>query len=144
MYTLGKQSQEKLKNVDGKLAECFRRALSRSPVDVSAICGHRNKADQTKVFESGNSQVEWPCSKHNSFPSEAIDFQPYPMPRPKNKKFTALEKAKLYATYATFYGVMVCEASHMGIKLRGGIDWDKDGDFFDQSFDDLGHIELVS
>ena len=26
--------------------------------------------------------------------------------------------------------------------IRGGHDWDRDGDFTDQNFDDLGHVEL--
>jgi hypothetical protein len=39
-------------------------------------------------------------------------------------------------------GVLYAIARAEGIDIRLGVDWDSDLDFFDQSFDDLGHIEL--
>ena len=39
-------------------------------------------------------------------------------------------------------GVFLHVAHREGIVIRQGVDWDMDGDFFDQKFDDLGHLEL--
>src|SRR4030042_6221304 len=50
--------------------------------DISIICGHRSKEDQEKALLEGHSKVPWPKSKHNSFPSRAIDVWPYPVEWP--------------------------------------------------------------
>ena len=35
------------------------------------------------------------------------------------------------------------EAAKQGIEIRTGMDWDGDGDYRDQTFDDLVHVEVV-
>jgi hypothetical protein len=39
-------------------------------------------------------------------------------------------------------GILFAAADEVGVGVRIGVDWDGDLDFFDQSFDDMGHIEL--
>jgi alpha-glucuronidase len=46
--------------------------------DVTVVCGHRGKVEQQRCFEKGTSKLEWPHSKHNSWPSLAVDLAPYP------------------------------------------------------------------
>ena len=45
--------------------------------DCSIFQSYRDKETQNKYFKNGTSQVEWPNSKHNQTPSEAIDLAPY-------------------------------------------------------------------
>ena len=75
----------------------------------------------------------------------AFDFKPYQKgvnayPLESDSKATR-EKKK-----ARFYhaqGIILSIAEYEGIEIRQGVDWDGDGDFMDQSFDDLGHVELL-
>jgi peptidoglycan L-alanyl-D-glutamate endopeptidase CwlK len=52
-------------------------SLAHDGWDITIVCGHRDCAAQTIAFESGNSEVNWPDSKHNSTPSMAVDAAPY-------------------------------------------------------------------
>lgn len=45
--------------------------------DCTIRQGYRDKDTQNKYFRNGTSKVEWPNSKHNLMPSEAIDLSPY-------------------------------------------------------------------
>lgn len=40
-------------------------------------------------------------------------------------------------------GIMYGIARKFNIPIRFGLDWDSDLDFFDQSFNDLGHLESI-
>lgn len=47
--------------------------------DFSVLCGHRGLMDQMKAFNNGKSLAKFPYSKHNKYPSMAIDICPYPL-----------------------------------------------------------------
>ena len=47
--------------------------------DFSVLKGHRPEHEQNAAYASGASELEWPFSKHNLIPSEAIDIAPYPI-----------------------------------------------------------------
>lgn len=99
--------------------------------DCTVLEGHRNKARQDAAFNSGLSKLRFPASKHNQFPSRAIDVIPYPI------NFSDIKR--IYE-----FGHFVVEtAEKLGIGLRWGGDWDGDGDTKDQSFNDLVHFELT-
>jgi peptidoglycan L-alanyl-D-glutamate endopeptidase CwlK len=46
--------------------------------DVTVVCGHRGKAEQDHCFAIGTSKLKWPMSRHNVYPSLAVDLAPYP------------------------------------------------------------------
>lgn len=76
--------------------------------------------------------------------SEAADLTPYqpgvnPWPQPGDPPEVADKKVR---RFYFLQGVLYAIAREEGIDVRLGVDWDTDLDFFDQSFDDLGHIEL--
>ena len=99
--------------------------------DFSVIGGHRGKAAQDEAFATGNSHVRWPKSKHNSWPSRAVDVAPWPIDWYDKEAFAYL-------------GGVVMACGHMlGIRLRWGHDWDMDGNLHNQSFVDAPHIELI-
>lgn len=110
--------------------------------DCSVIWGNRGKVAQTKAFDSGNSKKQWPDSKHNKLPSDAIDIIPYPINW--GDTGTTKERQKAIARFYHFAGYVEAKAENLGIKMRWGGDWDSDRDFSDQNFDDLAHWEIMT
>lgn len=96
--------------------------------DCSIICGHRGEEDQNLALKHGFSKVAWPNSRHNRWPSTAVDVAPWYAERPHIRwddraGFLAL------ADYA------LTVAAEMGIQVRWGGHWTR--------FPDLPHYELV-
>ena len=45
--------------------------------DFAVICGHRGQEEQDKAYAQGFSKLKYPKSKHNSYPSLAVDLAPW-------------------------------------------------------------------
>ncbi|CAL9980626.1 endolysin [Vibrio phage D51] len=101
--------------------------------DHSVLCGYRDEQTQNSYYQKGTSRVKYPNSKHNQFPSIAVDVQPYPWTD---------DKQGLKELYM-FIGFVQGIATSMGIKIRCGADWDGDRSIKDQNFHDVFHIELL-
>ena len=101
--------------------------------DISLITGYRGREEQNQKFAEGKSKVRFPDGKHNQSPSKAVDFQPYPLPK---------RKEKLWASLAYIAGRAIEIGKQRGMSIRWGGDWDRDGDLTDQTFDDLYHLEV--
>ena len=99
--------------------------------DFSIICGHRNQAAQKLAYLRGKSNVQFPNSKHNSYPSVAVDIAPYPI------DWDDRESSYLLGGY------IIRLAHEMGIPIRTGADWNNNGKTRDQTLHDPGHIELL-
>ena len=99
-------------------------------MDVSLTTGHRTENAQNDLYPK-YTKVQWPNSKHNSFPSLAIDLQPYPYPDNEND---------LRAGLGYMAGLARCIAESRGFQIRWGGDWNRNGDVTDNNFDDLFHI----
>lgn len=136
MPTYSKQSIDKLSQVDHRLISIFSRIIKY--YDHTILTGHRTQAEQNAHYDANRSKVRWPNSKHNSLPSKAIDAAPYPIP---DKWGEAHWKDKV--RFYEFAAIVRYEAIREGINLRWGGDWDGDGDYKDNNFDDLVHFELV-
>lgn len=107
--------------------------LNLEIASITLLVGHRNEHDQTLAFVTGHSKTPWPKSKHNSFPSHAVDFCTYPV---------NLKSSKLREELAYVAGAANVIAKEEGFIVRWGGDWDQDGDLDDQKFDDLFHLEI--
>lgn len=79
MYKWGKTSKDRLATCDKRLQEMADMMLARSEFDLSIACGYRTKEEQNEAFEKGKSRAKFGQSKHNSFPSKAIDIWPCPV-----------------------------------------------------------------
>ena len=111
-------------------------------VDFTLICAHRTQAEQDKSVADGVSKTPWPRSKHNAYPSEAMDIAPYfkelggidweDIPAIAN----LVGRAQSIAHRLLREGKIRCE-------LRWGGDWDGDGRTRDQGFMDYVHLERV-
>ena len=122
MASFGKASTRRLLTCTPELQEVLNEAIKH--FDFSIIWGHRGKFHQNRVFDEGYSKVQWPNSRHNSLPSEAVDIVPYPGGfKNKDKTFTEM------ATY------MLSAASKCGVPLFWGGHW--------RSFKDLAHFQII-
>ena len=99
----------------------------------SVIKGHRPEEEQHQAFLNGNSKLDWPKGKHNAYPSKAQDVRAYPFPEKEQEQ----REEQLYLL-GLYRGV----AEMMGVPLRTGADWDRDGEILDNGFDDFFHAEI--
>lgn len=128
MPMFSEKSYRKLYTCNHKLVALFEEVIKQ--FDCTIICGHRDKTEQMRAYNSGHSKTPWPKSKHNGIPSKAVDVIPYPLDWEDRERMSF------------FAGVVKGVASQMGIGIRWGGDWDMDTEVKDNRFDDLVHFEL--
>ncbi|MDB2415362.1 M15 family metallopeptidase [Rickettsiales bacterium] len=122
-------SQERLSQCDLRLQKICNEVIKY--FDFTIVDGYRNKEKQNNLFYSGQSKLKYPHSKHNEFPSRAVDIAPYPINWNDKERFYLLA------------GMMFAVAEWQNIPIRWGGDWNKNWKFSDQSFHDLPHFELI-
>ena len=88
--------------------------------------------EQEIYYEQGLTNVNWPLSKHNKYPSEAIHVVPYPI------------DWEDYDRFFYFGGFVKGIAQQMGIGITWGGDWNSNNVFTDQALNDYVHFELIS
>ncbi len=130
-------SAERLFTCEVRLRKLFNKVVQHR--DCTILEGKRSQIVQDEYFETGRSKVKWPDGKHNKNPSEAADVAPYPIPPNWGE-----DHWKDMVIFYEFAAIVRYEAAKLGIKIRWGGDWDGDGDYRDQTFDDLVHFELVN
>ncbi len=133
------RSESRLLQCSPKIQLVFRNVIK--VVDNTILTGHRTEFVQNKKFyaKPQQSKVKWPNGKHNSIPSQAIDAAPWPIPENWGENHWK-DKVKFYQ----FASIVMYEAEKLGIALRWGGDWDGDGNYKDQTFDDLVHFEELN
>jgi peptidoglycan L-alanyl-D-glutamate endopeptidase CwlK len=77
MYKYSQRSKNNLATASEPLQILFNEVIKK--VDVTVIYGHRNKQEQELMVSQGYSKLNFPNSKHNSWPSQAVDVAPYPI-----------------------------------------------------------------
>lgn len=128
-------------------------------IDFSVICGARSKEEQDLAVSQGNSKTPWPTSKHNTFPSQAVDIYPYivgigvlidtpdciakikevwKLPDLDDQKIKAFVKEE----FCKLAGVILMCARMNKYALVWGGDWDGDENRLEKSFIDLPHFEM--
>jgi peptidoglycan L-alanyl-D-glutamate endopeptidase CwlK len=120
MNIFSSHSLKQLSTCDIRLQEIMNRAIVE--IDFSVICGFRNEQDQNEAFDNGYSKLKWPKSKHNFFPSCAVDIAPYPIRWTDTVRFVELSK------------VIKRIAGELLVDIIWGGDWVK--------FIDMPHYEL--
>ena len=136
MSFLGAASNAKLDTCHPDLQRLLRKVAER--VNFTVLCGHRGELEQNEAVRTGNSKTRWPNSRHNSFPSEAVDIWPW---TPEGK----LDWKDIPAG-AMLMGYVLAVAHEMGIEIELGIDWNMDwrtaGHDPKEKFYDGPHIQL--
>lgn len=145
MYKFGKSSQERLDTCHEDIQVIMNEVIKI--YDISVIEGHRSEATQRRYFAEGKSTLDgvYNKSKHQSYPSMAIDIMPY---KKGTNAFSGEEKDN--RRFYTMMGMVqmiahrLLEEGKITHKVRFGLDWDGDQMYTDQTFDDLPHVELVA
>lgn len=122
-------SKVRLQSCHPKLQLLFSEVIKH--YDCTILCGHRTKDEQDEVLRLGKSKVAWPSSKHNAFPSLAIDIVPYPVDWEDTARFYH------------FAGFVLGLSKLMNIPIRWGGDFSMDLNFKNESFIDMPHFELI-
>lgn len=102
--------------------------------DFVVVEGFRGKDAQNAAYAKGLSKLPWPLGNHNKNPSTAADCAPYPV--------DWSEREKAHLRFAFMQGVIYAHARRLGVKVRFGMDWNRNLDPRDESFIDLPHVEL--
>ena len=76
-FKFGAKSLERLEQCHEDLQKIAHELIKE--MDVTILCGHRGEKEQNAAFVAGASKLTWPRSKHNKFPSLAVDIAPYPV-----------------------------------------------------------------
>jgi peptidoglycan L-alanyl-D-glutamate endopeptidase CwlK len=125
MNYFSSHSINQLKTCNDRLQEIMHRAIIE--IDFSILCGFRNEHDQNEAFDNGYSELKWPKSNHNFYPSRAVDIAPYPINWKDTVRFVKLSK------------VIKRIAEELFINIKWG------GDFMDKKGrpkPDMPHYEL--
>ena len=107
--------------------------------DCTIVCGHRGEVAQNQAYAAGNSEKPWPLSKHNKWPSLAVDAAPF--------EKTAIDWGKLqssnFAGFVMGVAEMLFAEGKITHHIRSGADWDMDDDVDDTKFWDACHFEII-
>lgn len=120
MFKFSKRSKSRLSTCDERLQIICNELILR--MDVTILCGHRGEKEQNKAYNNGFSKLKFPHSKHNQFPSKAVDVAPYPVDWKNIRRFN--EMCDIIQEIADQYN----------IKIKLGRDFN--------SFKDYPHVEL--
>jgi len=132
MPTFGEWSLKQLATLHPDLQAVLEDAIRY--VDFRIQEGHRAEDAQNAAYANGASKLQWPKSMHNNKPSHAADLLPWP--------FDFRDDWKDTARFARLMGHIESAARRRGVKLRFGLDWDRDGKTIDETFRDFPHVEI--
>lgn len=105
-------------------------------IDIMVIEGHRPRERQAYLYASGRTRpgpilTKTMNSPHCDSPSSAVDIAPHPLDWDDYEAFEEMGR------------VVLRVANELGVQLRWGADWDRDGATHDERFRDYPHFELV-
>lgn len=140
MPAFSQQSLARLGTCDPRLQRLFLEVIKR--VDCTITDGYRDERAQNEAFAAGTSTVRFPGSKHNVFPSRAVDVAPFPIEWPDQNTMGCERYARALGRWYMFVGYVRACAFDLGIKVRCGADWNGNFEVKDQNFHDLPHFEL--
>lgn len=150
-FALSAKSLERLKEVDDRLVRVVKRAIEISSVDFMVVEGVRTREQCMVNYGKGRTQAEcvakgvpasyakpsvakvtWLSNPFNSkhVTGHAVDLCPAPYDWKNLSDFDAMARAMMNA------------AKELGVSIRWGADWDKDGKPREKGETDSPHFEL--
>lgn len=132
---LNPRSKERLANVDAKLITLITNVASSCPVDfqIANMGGYRSASLQNELYTQGKSKCDGVTSKSKHQEGKAVDIVVYIDGKPTwDKEY-----------YAYVAGAVLTLSNMQGVKVRWGGDWNSNGLFSDNKYNDLPHFELI-
>lgn len=139
-FSLGATSRARLKGVHPQLVRVVERAVELTTVDFMVLEGVRTPQRQRELYAQGRTKpgkvVTWTLTSNHFVKADgfghAVDLCPWPVDWNDLKKFDAIAKA------------MFAAAAELGVRIRWGADWDRDGKPRERGETDSPHFELAS
>lgn len=128
MNKFSSTSRERLETCHPLLQELMGHVLNQ--IDITIVCGHRTAIEQNNAYADGKSRLKWPKSKHNAYPSLAVDIAPYPIRWEDTESFRKLGDIVIKCWDK------IPDERRTGWKLVWGGSW--------QNFTDLPHYQIES
>jgi peptidoglycan L-alanyl-D-glutamate endopeptidase CwlK len=141
MFQFGRKSKLQIATAHQDWQLILSTAIMVTEVDFGVAEAHRSKTLQLQYFNEGRTECDGIniLSKHNYYPSLAVDIYPYV--NGKAKWVTA--DLSYLAGIIKAVSEMLYAQGKITHKVRWGGNWDKDGEILtDQQFDDMPHMEL--
>jgi len=150
-FNLSLRSLDRLRGVDDRLVQVVKRAIQITPVDFMVVEGVRSreqcrinygkgrtaaelakKGIDKKYAQPKAAKVTWLSDPYNSkhCTGKAVDLCPAPYDWKNLKDFDRMAEA------------MMTAAKELGVSIRWGADWDKDGKLREKGESDSPHFEL--
>jgi peptidoglycan LD-endopeptidase CwlK len=136
MPKFSQESFSKLSTCEHDLQVLFYEVIKT--FDCTILVGHRNEADQEIVFKTGNSKKQWPNSKHNLHPAQAVDVAPFPLP-----DWSKTSEFIYFGGYVMGIAQKLFDEGKMTHKIRYGGDFNSNNRVSDSNFLDAVHFELI-
>jgi len=139
-HVLSARSRTRLQGVHPDLIRVVERAIQLSRQDFTVLEGVRTPERQKQLYAQGRTKpgpkVTWTLnSRHFVNPKtgygHAVDLAPFPIDWSDLTKFDAISRAMFDA------------AKELGIAIRWGADWDRDGKPRERGETDSPHFELA-
>lgn len=139
-HVLSARSRTRLQGVHPDLIRVVERAIQLSRQDFTVLEGVRTLERQKQLYAQGRTKpgpkVTWTLnSRHFVDPKtgygHAVDLAPFPIDWSELTKFDAISRAMFDA------------AKELGIAIRWGADWDRDGKPRERGESDSPHFELA-
>jgi peptidoglycan L-alanyl-D-glutamate endopeptidase CwlK len=138
-YALGPKSRERLAGVHPNLVKVVERAIAISSQDFMVLEGVRTPERQRELYAQGRTKpgpkVTWTLTSNHFKQADgyghAVDLVPYPVDWNTLSKFDAMADAMRRAS------------AELGIPIRWGADWDRDGKPREKGESDSPHFELA-
>lgn len=137
MFALSKTSLKRLEGVDNHLIAVVQRAIQISKVDFTVTEGLRTKQRQAELYAQGRTKpgrVVTGTMNSKHITGHAVDLCPYHDGELKWGNIDLFDQVGL---------AMFRAASEIGVKIRWGADWDRDGNLREKGETDSPHFELV-
>lgn len=125
-FKLGTRSRSRLVGVHPILVQIVERAIELTTHDFTVLEGRRTKERQKELVAQG---VSWTMNSRH-LTGHAVDLAPVPIDWTNLPAFDAVAKA------------MFAAADEIGVTLRWGADWDRDGTPRERGESDSPHFEL--
>lgn len=133
MASYGRASMDRLQHAHPDLQRWCERLILR--FDHTLVCSHRGQEEQEEAFRNGKSLVHYPFSRHNTYPSLAVDLAPFDV-------YAGRIDWKAEKRFILLAGMGLQLAAEMNLPITWGGDWDNDTYMRDHEFLDFPHYQL--
>jgi peptidoglycan L-alanyl-D-glutamate endopeptidase CwlK len=137
-FSFGARSLKNMEGVHPKLVRVLNLAIKKTKVDFMVIEGVRSLARQKQLYAQGRTTpgkvVTWTLNSNHFKKADGFGHAVDILPAPYDWKDTAPFDAVADAMFAA--------AKELGVRIRWGADWDRDGKPRERGETDSPHWEL--